>query len=148
MVQISVAVADDDDRVRAALAAVLLDDPRLRVDAVVATGQELLAHCLGPGPGPDVVLLDVRMPGGGAAAARSLAKAPGRPVVVAVTAEESATTVCEMLAAGVTGYVVKHDLAALADVVVRCARGEVVLSVPSARRAVRLALEGGAPLPD
>lgn len=135
MKSIKVVVADDDSRVRAALVALLGTDPRFEVVAELSDGTALVETVRGTGA--DVVLLDVRMPAGGAEAARSLQDGP--PVtIVAISAETSATTVAELVGAGAQGYLAKGRLdATLIDVVARCADGEVVLAVPTAGQALR-----------
>lgn len=128
-------VADDDADVRAALAMSLCSDPRFEVVADVADAHDLadvarLAEA-------DVVLLDVRMPGGGADAARAL-RDQGDAVVVAVSAETSPHTVTAMLAAGVQGYLAKDRLGtSLPELVGRCLAGEVILAVPTAGTVLR-----------
>ena len=101
------------------------------------------------------MLLDVRMPGGGAAGGPRPAALPrsrrrpgttGRhapPVVVAVSAHTGASVVVSMLRAGVSGYLAKGRLGALPDLLARCADGEVVLAVPSGADALRQVLASG-----
>lgn len=138
--QIRVVIADDDAAVRSALADVLDADPRFLVVGTAASGDEL--ELLAARTGPEMVLVDVRMPGGGAEAARALrAQAPlqgrsGAPAVVAVSAHTGAATVLAMLQAGAVGYLAKGRLADLPDLLARCAAGEVVLAVPSAADAL------------
>jgi two-component system nitrate/nitrite response regulator NarL len=96
---------------------------------------------------PDVVLLDVRMPGGGPVVASALSAprpaSPRRtaraaaPVVIAVSAQTGIATVVAMLRAGAVGYLAKGSLGTLPELVARCAAGEVVLAVPSAADALR-----------
>ena len=96
-----------------------------------------------------MVLLDVRMPGGGAEAARALRATAstngggaGAPAVVAVSAHTGTATVVAMLQAGAVGYLAKGRLADLPDLVARCAAGEVVLAVPSAADALDQLVRG------
>ncbi len=133
---IRVVLADDDDGMRSALTDVLSADPRFAVVGSVATGEELLA--LVTEHRPDVVLLDVRMPGGGPAAAHAVLSHPRPPVVVAVSASTDLSTVTSMLRAGVTGYLGKGRLGGLLpEMVARCADGEVLLAVPNALTALQ-----------
>lgn len=140
---IQVAIGDDDEATRHALATTLDGDPRFDVVGQAATGPslvELVAHSR-----PQVALVDVRMPGGGAEAVRSLLAGPP-VVVVAVTAETHPRTVAELLDAGVTGYLVKGRLGAcLPDLVARCAQGEVVVAAPTAAEALRRLLSARRP---
>jgi two-component system nitrate/nitrite response regulator NarL len=151
MARIRVAIADDDAGIRSALSDVLSADPRFDVVGTVANGDDL-CRLVGD-VAPDVVLLDVRMPGGGAIAAETLRACPSAtgvhgPAVIAVSAITGAATVVSLLRAGAVGYLAKGRLSALPDMVARCAAGEVVLAVPSAAEALRrLALDenGAAP---
>ena len=141
MTRIRVAIADDDAGIRSALSDVLAADPRFDVVGTVASG-DLLCRLVSD-VAPDVVLLDVRMPGGGAPAAETLRAGVHRPAVIAVSAITGAATVASLLRAGAVGYLAKGRLSALPDMVARCAAGEVVLAVPSAAEALRrLALDG------
>ena len=59
---------------------------------------------------PDVVLLDVRMPGGGGLrATREITKRCGSTKVVALSAHEDSDTVIGMISAGASAYVPKGD---------------------------------------
>ena len=140
MARIRVAIGDDDDGVRSALADVLAADVRFTVVGTAATGEELCR--LIRSVGADVALLDVGMPGGGADAARALSDCARSerlrpPAVVAVSAHTGAAAVASMLQAGAVGYLAKGRLGTLPDLVARCAYGEVVLAVPSANEALR-----------
>ncbi len=149
MVPLRVLIADDDANIRSALSEVLDDDPRFCVVGIAENGPE--ASHLAVTLRPDVVLLDVRMPGGGAPAARALLSRPVEPehadrcpslratppVVVAVSAHTGASVVVAMLRAGASGYLAKGRLGSLPDLVARCAEGEVVIAVPSAAEALR-----------
>lgn len=132
MASIRVVVADDDEDVRAALTDVLVVDPRFDVVGSCATGHEV--HALVDRARADLVLLDVRMPGGGVEAARVLARHSPPVVVVAVSASTDTSSAAAMLRAGATGYLAKGHLGAqLPDLVARCAAGETVLALPHPR---------------
>ena len=124
-----VVVADDDDDVRAALVDNLQADARFTVLAAVSSGSDLLESC--KELRPDVALVDVRMPDGGAAAVRALMDSGSCPVVIAVSASVTIGTIMPILAAGATGYLAKGNLGRnLPDLVARCAKGQAVLAVP------------------
>ena len=128
-----VVVADDDPTFRSAAVEVLEADARFTVVAAVSSGAGLVE--LVEESAADVVLLDVRMPGGGPAAAQQLTDRFGRRVVlVAVSAQLETATVFRMLRAGTTGYLPKGRLgASMPDLIARCAEGELVLAVPTGR---------------
>ena len=149
---IRVAVADDDAMFRTAAVGLLRADPRIDVVGEAADGEELLE--LAAGTDPDVVLLDVRMPAGGAAAAQALTRhgatqgRPSRPLVVALTAETSPEVIDAMLRAGAVGYLAKGRIgSALADLVSRVHDGEVIIAAPTASVALRRLLRRNTPPP-
>jgi DNA-binding NarL/FixJ family response regulator len=98
---IRVLLADDDLDIREALRDLLAADPGLDVVAVCPDGvhaRDRVQH-----EAPDVAVLDVRMPGGGADLVRDLrARGVG---VVCFSADASAQE--EMLAAGAAEFLVK-----------------------------------------
>jgi DNA-binding NarL/FixJ family response regulator len=142
---IRVALADDDTSVREALTHVLGMDPRFAVVGAVGHGGELVQLVMETRA--DLVVLDVRMPEGGAVAAAALQAAtqdwsPG-PAIVALTAQSDATTVLSLLRAGAVGFLVKGKIGAdLPDLLARAAAGEVMLAVPSGADALRQLLAG------
>ena len=139
---IRVAVGDDDAAFRVAAVGLLEADPRIEVVGAAADGTELLQ--LAAETEPDVVLIDVRMPAGGAIGARALtdlATESGRrtpTLVVALTAETSPDVIEAMLRAGAVGYFAKGRIgSALGDLVSRVYDGEVILAAPTAGLAMR-----------
>jgi DNA-binding NarL/FixJ family response regulator len=69
---------------------------------------------------PDVVFMDVRMPGmGGIEAARAIRQASPDTKVILVTVDESRTSISEAIQAGVSGYLLKDTSA---DELVNAAR--------------------------
>ncbi|MGZ6741057.1 MAG: response regulator [Nocardioides sp.] len=142
-----VVVADDDRAFRGALVEVLSDDARYVVVGEAGTGEELLA--VAERTRPDLVLLDVRMPGGGPEAARRLTRPGGPdagphaggssgPVVIAVSAHVGASGILAMLRAGATGYLAKGRLGdRLPEIVARMLDGELVLAAPGGIDALR-----------
>jgi len=134
-------VGDDDGGFRAAVVDVLADDPRFVVVGEAADGAELVE--VARTTGPDLVLLDVRMPSGGSVAARALTedgsgRFASRPLVVALSADSGPEVVASMLQAGAVGFLAKGRLGAtLPDLLARVAEGEVVVAVPSGIHALR-----------
>jgi two-component system nitrate/nitrite response regulator NarL len=90
-----------------------------------------------------LVVLDVRMPSGGVAAARALRDHHPQTVVVAVSASNQVSTVASMIRAGATGFLAKGHLGmSFADDLVRCTRGQVMIGVSQGAQVLR-ALEDG-----
>jgi len=101
-----IVVADDQRAVREALATVLDAEPGFQVVGLAADGNEAveLAHRFTP----DVVLMDLRMPGtdGVAATRRLAAELPQVNVVVLTTFADDANIIAA-LEAGATGFLTK-----------------------------------------
>jgi DNA-binding NarL/FixJ family response regulator len=133
---IKVVVADDDAGIRSALRAVLVDDERFQVVGEAGSGPE--AGVVTALEQPDVVLLDVRMPGGGVEAAKAINAAKPQVTLVAVTASADAAVVAAMLTAGANGVLAKGRLGDLGDLVARCHTGEVILATPAASAGLRM----------
>lgn len=145
MPMIRVVIGDDDQAFREAVTDVLAADPRFAVVAAVASGYDL--RLVAAEVRPDVALVDIRMPGGGAEVvrglvedARALADTEGHArsmAIVALSAHTGVHDVRAMVAAGASGYLAKGHLGdTLPDLVHRCASGEVVLAVPAAAKAL------------
>src|SRR3954454_674529 len=108
MSAIRVLVADDDDTMRRAMVDVLTAHGGFTVVADVASGVDLPE--LAAETRAQLVVLDVRMPGGGPAAARALRAREPALVVVAVSANNDVPTVAAMFRAGATGFLAKGHL--------------------------------------
>ncbi len=105
-------VVDDHPLYRAGVVRTLADAPDLRVLGEGDSADDALE--LVRRVGPNIVLLDISMPGGGVSAARHIAdEAPGTAIIM-LTASENDDDIMESLAAGARGYVLKgvgaHDL--------------------------------------
>ena len=103
---IRVVVADDHDLVRVAIARMLAETPGIEVVGEAGTGEEAIQYARQLEP--DVVLMDIKMPGiGGIEATKKLnQKLPG-VAVVALTALEDNPFPTKLLKAGALGYVTK-----------------------------------------
>ncbi|HEV7206622.1 MAG TPA: response regulator transcription factor [Jatrophihabitans sp.] len=129
-------LADDDQSVRAAVADELDSDGRFTVVAEAATADDAVIHA--EAQRPDVVLLDVRMPGGGVDAARRIFDLSGPTTVAVLSGSLDGPTVGALLRHGVRGMFLKgHAGPSLAEDLFRCHAGEVILSTPAAAAAVR-----------
>lgn len=106
---IRVMLAEDQDLVRAALEALLSLEPDLDVVASVGRGDEVLSAV--QEHQPDVLLLDIEMPGMSGIEAAAQVRAAGRsdaaPRIIIVTTFGRPGYVQRALDAGVSGFVVK-----------------------------------------
>lgn len=103
---VSVMVCDDSPTVRAAVRRCLGSIPDISRVSTAASGEELLARH--PVEQPDVVLLDVQMPGmGGTEALRRLLDLDRRVTVIMLTAGEAPAQVAEAVTLGAQGYLAK-----------------------------------------
>jgi RNA polymerase sigma factor (sigma-70 family) len=104
---VRVLIADDDDLMRAGLKAVLSTDPAIDLVGEAADGRAAIEQVRALVP--DVVLMDVRMPGlDGIAATRELsATVPGAKVLMLTTFEED-DYIFGGLAAGAAGFLLKR----------------------------------------
>jgi len=125
-------LADDHPVVRAGLAGMLAAEPDLEIVGEAADGAEACA--LARELRPDVVLMDLRMPGldGVSATAVISAELPETRVLVLTTYDTDADIV-RAVEAGATGYLLKDTpRLQLADAVRAAARGETVLAPTAA----------------
>jgi DNA-binding NarL/FixJ family response regulator len=134
---ITVLVADDQALVRSGFRVMLEQQPELHVCAEAADGESAvrLARQLRP----DVVLMDVRMPGtDGLAATRQLMADPHPPKVLVLTTFDVDEYVVEALRLGASGYLLKDvEPADLVTAIRQVAAGEMSLSPPILQRVVR-----------
>jgi len=103
---IKVMVVDDHELVRTGITRILNDAPGIRVVGEAASGEEAL---LAAGrTGPDVILMDVSMPGiGGLEATRKLVQSESGPKVIVVSVHADEPFPSRMLQAGASGYLTK-----------------------------------------
>ena len=105
---IRVLVADDEDTVVDVLRALVGSDPSLSFVGAASDAEQAIEMVTREKP--DVVLLDVRMPGGGGLrAAREISKRFPLAKIVALSAHEDSDTVIGMIGAGAGAYVPKGD---------------------------------------
>src|SRR5579859_3179316 len=104
--KIRVMLADDDAGLLSAIADTVRSAPDLEVVATAQNAQEVADRALASRP--DVIVMDVKMPGGGGvAAAREVAQSLPDAKVVALSAHEDTASALLMLEAGAVAYVVK-----------------------------------------
>jgi DNA-binding NarL/FixJ family response regulator len=104
---IQVALVEDDPGVRANLAAMLDSSPGFQCQAAYPDGSSALRSI--PGNRPDVVLMDINLPGmlGPECVRRLKSAAPSLPVLM-LTVYDDSEQVFKSLMAGATGYLLKR----------------------------------------
>ena len=124
---IRVLIADDEEALRGALAALVAAEPDLEVVATAADAADAVARALELTP--DVALVDVRMPGGGATATAGIRKASRGSQVLGLSAYEDRASALSLLRAGAIGYLVKGAPPdEIVDAIRRAARGQTSMS--------------------
>lgn len=104
---ISVVIVDDDVLVRTGLRAILASENDIDVVGEGDDGADVPQ--LVADHGPDIVLMDVRMPQvDGIAATRHITERPGAPKVLVMTTFENDSYVYDALRAGASGFVLKR----------------------------------------
>jgi DNA-binding NarL/FixJ family response regulator len=134
-------IVDDDALVRAGLALMLGEFDDLAVVAAVGDGADVAAAVARHRP--DVVLMDIRMPGlDGIAATERLRAVPGAPEVVILTTFDTDRHIRGALRAGAGGFLLKHTPPyRIAEAVRRVAAGEPMLSPEVFRRVLTFAAD-------
>jgi EAL domain-containing protein (putative c-di-GMP-specific phosphodiesterase class I)/CheY-like chemotaxis protein len=133
---VRILVADDDETIRDALAALIRTDPLLELAATAGDARQAVDAA--DRTQPDVALVDVRMPGGGVAAVQGIRVRSADTRIVALSAWGGADSVFDMLRAGAAGFLVKSTLpAAILEAIHRVAAGEAPLSPEVAEGVVR-----------
>ena len=139
--EITVVIADDDESIGAAAAALLDQEPDFRVVGTATTGDDAVTVVRAVRAA--LVLTDVRMPGGGPDLVRRLVALPHRPVVAGLSAQADPATWTRVLAAGGSAYLLKGTVAGdLPALLRRCVQGHLVVGVPGAADLVRRLVSG------
>ena len=145
---IRVALVDDQAMVRAGLRMILESEPDITVCGEAGDGSEALA--LAASTEPDVILMDIRMPGlDGIAAARAvLGQCPDVRVVILTTFDDD-EHVYEALQVGASGFLLKSaDGDTLVNAVRVVASGEAMLAPEVTRRVIeRFSTTPSGPMP-
>jgi len=102
---IRVLLVDDHPVVRAGISGLLEGEPDLTVIAEAESGEEAVE--LATRISPDVVLMDLRMPGIGGVEATRRVVAGGGPRVLVFTTYEDDDEILSAIAAGASGYLLK-----------------------------------------
>jgi len=131
--KLRVLVVDDHPMMRLGIAAIINDQTDMAVVAQAGTGEEAVAEYRRAKP--DVVLMDLRLPGmSGVEAIRAIHKEQPRARFVVLTTYEGDEDIYQALEAGAQGYLVKGmSPEALVDAVRRVHAGSRFLAPPVAR---------------
>lgn len=134
--KVTVLIVDDHPVVRAGLRGMLADEDGIEVVGEAGNADDAVARALELSP--SVVLMDLRMPGGGVEATALLAERQPRSRVLVLTTYGSDDQILGAVEAGATGYLLKH---AERDDLLRAIRaasvGETVLDPSVAARLTR-----------
>ncbi len=136
MTRIRISIVEDSAALRGGLATLLDDAPDMQCLSACADAEEALRRL--PGDAPDIVLMDIRLPGmsGIECVARLLQMLPNVRIVM-LTAYEDSEDIFQSLAAGAHGYLVKSsDPEQLLDAIREVAAGGSPISGSVARKMV------------
>lgn len=138
-----VVIADDDAVVVESLRIVLDAQPDIEVAGCGTDGADAVR--LAAEATPDVVLLDIQMPGvDGLAAAEQILAASQPPRVVFLTTFSDDEYIVRALSLGAAGYLIKQDVAGVAPALRAVMAGRSVLEGEVLERAVALGAGGAA----
>jgi DNA-binding NarL/FixJ family response regulator len=134
--QIRVLIVDDQALIRRGMSLMLGVEPDIRVVGQAADGTEAVA--LSEQLQPDVVLMDLHMPGvGGVQATREITRAQPRVRVMVLTTFDSDELVFEAIRAGAQAYLLKDaSEAEVLDTIRAVHRGESRLAPDIARKVI------------
>jgi len=134
---VRVLIADDQSAFVRGLGVVLSIGGRIEVVGVAESGEEAIARAVELVP--DVVLLDVRMPGiNGIEAARVIRQKVPVTKIIMLTASDDEEDLYEALKAGATGYLRKDiSIEEVAAVIRGVARGQSLVTPTMASKLVR-----------
>jgi DNA-binding NarL/FixJ family response regulator len=135
--KIRIVLADDHALMREGIRALLSRESDLEVVGEASDGREAIARCRALKP--DVVLMDIAMPGlGGLEAALEIRKECPETKILVLTQYEDREYVARFLKVGAAGYVLKKTAGAeLASAIRSVQRGGLVLDPQVARDALR-----------
>ena len=133
---IRVIIADDEALIRAGLATILQASGDIEVIGEASTGEEALAAA--QRLQPDVVCMDIRMPGGdGLEATRRIQQLEPAPAVIVITTFDMDEYVFGALEAGACGILLKDSsMTDLVEGVRRAALGEGLVDASLTRRVI------------
>jgi DNA-binding NarL/FixJ family response regulator len=140
--RIRVLIVDDDALVRAALSMLLTGADGIDIAGEAADGSEV-EHAVAEHQ-PDVILMDIRMPGMDGLAATELVRGRDRPPeVIVLTTFDADDHVLRALRAGASGFLLKDTSPAdIVQAIRAVAVGEPILSPAITRRLIGHVTEG------
>ncbi|MEJ2599672.1 MAG: response regulator transcription factor [Anaerolineales bacterium] len=146
--QIRVMIVDDHAVVRSGLAAFLLAFDDMELVAEAGSGEQALRLC--DSAHPDVVLMDLVMPGmDGAAATRALREKHPQIQVIALTSFKEQELVQSAMQAGAIGYLLKNvGVDELADAIRAAIAGRPTLAPEAAQALISAARKPEMPFSD
>jgi DNA-binding NarL/FixJ family response regulator len=146
MAPIRLLIVDNHTLFRQGLVSLLQSEPGLQVIGEAAGGEEALK--LARELQPDVVLMDVKMPGmDGVEATRRLLEVMPHARVLMLTVSEEEENLFAAIQAGARGYILKNaDADELLQAIERVHAGEAMLSPVMTFRLLQALRSGGAPI--
>ncbi len=144
MKPVRVVIVDDDPLVRGALTMMLDGAQGIVVVGEAADGEQALTAVARHAP--DVVLMDIRMPGmNGITATQRLRRRANAPQVIVLTTFDTDDHLVRALRAGASGFLLKDTAPErIAEAVLAAAAGEPVLSPTVTRRLMHQVAAGAA----
>jgi DNA-binding NarL/FixJ family response regulator len=140
-------IVDNHTLFRQGLVSLLQSEPGYEVIGEASSGEEALNTV--PELDPDVVLMDVKMPGiGGVETTRRLVEAYPQLRVLMLTVSEEEENLFAAIQAGARGYILKNaDAGELLDAIRRIHAGEAILSPSMTLRLLQVLQSGGISAP-
>jgi DNA-binding NarL/FixJ family response regulator len=145
MTSIRLLIVDNHTLFRQGLVSLLQSEPGFKVVGEAGSGEEALQ--LAPQLQPDVVLMDVKMPGiGGVEATRRLLEQMPPVRVLMLTVSEEEESLFAAIHAGARGYILKNaDADELLEGIRRVHAGEAMISPAMTFRLIQVLRSGGGP---
>ncbi|WP_420590989.1 UvrY/SirA/GacA family response regulator transcription factor [Bacterioplanoides sp.] len=131
---IKVLVVDDHELVRSGISRILADQNGIEVIGEAASGEDAVQFA--KETPPDIILMDIRMPGiGGLEATRKILRQNPDVHVIAVTACDDNPFASRLLQAGASGYITKGaDAAEMYNAILKVKTGQKYISPEIAQR--------------
>jgi two-component system invasion response regulator UvrY len=131
---ITVLLVDDHELVRAGISRILADAKGIKVVGEAASGEQAVAFCRQNSP--DVVLMDIQMPGiGGLSATQKILRQCPEVRVLALSVSFEEPTPTRVMQSGAAGFLSKNAPSEeMIDAIRKVAQGERYLSVEVAQR--------------